>query len=549
MTDDTTTTDPDVVPSIPDSPDTGRQSTEVSRRQYLAGGAAALSNPALVGVQASMLPGGWGSDDTVTPLARSLPDVGVTHGGDGQPSWYIRYTAGSRDSLKDWVDADADRRIVREHPGLNGMTIRASHADVGIRVFFGRARPTSGLRERSYVDLIDRNITASLAEPIRRLDEPADWNWELSYAERFELLMRGQSRPASDGVAFDGDAEPSTMAQQQAALRADEVDVDTSTLTIGVIDTGIKPGAVYEDANGNTRILDASTSYITDETVGEDGIDAVHDGNDHGMWVSSCSAARAPTSNDANHEGYLPGASILAQKALNDDGEGSTADIAAAIEDAANEGCDVICLSLGSPFWSQQLDDALEYAVDQGTIPVAAVGNDRLGSTWPASPADSEWAISVSATTVAPPDERLVAYFANVGPDPGTADDSGGDSAGVVPDVAAPGMKTTALTPDGELTLSGTSMGAPNTLGAIGLLLASAGGLSYQDVRDRLETYHRPLPRVAVNEAHYGAPDVPRAIDQVEPEDPQSAAMTDEAERRSRSYEAMSDAHGGLLTR
>lgn len=519
-------------------------SHDLTRREFLSGtGSAAVSL-----VPGQMIAGFGGSDGVLTPLALSLPDAGVMHSSD-IPSWHIEYKEGSADSLREWVRSSDDRKIIREHSSKS-MTVKAPLTDVGVQtlgIFRQRTRLTDGLRTQSYVKTIDRNIRVSYADPIGVLQDQSVWGFDISTLDLIQMSIASTSTPSPDGVAFDGDASETTMDQHKSDLGADAVSVDSSDLTIGVIDTGVNGGAVFEDSTGTSRILDESKNFITGETVRDAGLDAIADGNHHGTWCASCIAARAPTTDQSHHEGYLPKASILGLKALDDEGSGSTSNIADAIEYATDKGCDAICLSLGSPMWSEQLNSSLKYAAENGTVPVAAAGNDRFGSTWTATPADSEWAIAVSASTVGSAEERQSAYFANIGPDPGTSDFSDGETSGAVPDLAAPGMKTTALLPSGTKTLSGTSMAGPNVVGVVGLLKAAEGGLSYQEVYDRLTNYHQPLPKIAENEAAYGAPDIERAINKTPPDKPQSEAMTDTAENRSTSYEGYSNASGGIL--
>jgi len=367
--------------------------------------------------------------------------------------------------------------------------------------------------------------------------------------------------PSTTGLATDTDAEEVTPAQVRQILNADTEAVeslDTSTVTVAVVDTGFNAaggdilGDRAEGDDYSPRLLAESKSMITDETVVDDGLDAIEDGNGHGSFVASQILGN-PT--DSDYQGLMPAANLLVVKALNKDGGGTMVDIANGIRYAAEQDVDVICMSLGSPQYGTDIAAALEYAVEQGAIPVAAAGNDRQGTRWVATPASSEQAIGVGATTGQPAEDALSAYFSNIGPHPGTTDLSEGATNGAEPAVAAPGMKIRAKVgqTNGSTTirtLSGTSMAAPLVAGVVGLLLASDSSLrgEYEDVRSRLRTHARPIPRAGSTEVGAGMVDADAAITETETGD-QTDEMTDEAFSRNEAYRGLSRQQGGFLVR
>ena len=141
---------------------------------------------------------------------------------------------------------------------------------------------------------------------------------------------------------------------------------------------------------------------------------------------------------------------------------GEVADIAEAIKFAADNGADVINLSLGGGGASRLLEEAIAYAYNKGVAIVAAAGNENLNAA--SYPARYPKVIGVTATDF----EDAKAPYANYG-------------AGV--DLAAPGGSTTnkilqnTINPStGEsvfVGFQGTSMAAPHVSGVAALIKAS----------------------------------------------------------------------------
>jgi subtilisin family serine protease len=187
---------------------------------------------------------------------------------------------------------------------------------------------------------------------------------------------------------------------------------------------------------------------------------------------------------------------------------------------------------------------------------VIAAGNNRSTpnpTPFVNSPGDMPTAITVAAGEARPPDKTRLGSFSAVGPDPGTADYSGGESSGVAPNIAAPGVKVTALVASetgttSETTLSGTSMAAPCVTGGLGLLLAGTDVEQKHDpVLTRLTDYARPAPKAGVEEAGAGWLSVESMIDEINPEQPQADARTDSAQARDESWRSLSSSYGASV--
>jgi subtilisin family serine protease len=164
-----------------------------------------------------------------------------------------------------------------------------------------------------------------------------------------------------------------------------------------------------------------------------------------------------------------PGAIIMPVRVLNEDGRGSTAQVAEGIRWAVAHGADVINMSLHTPTDTRVLREAVAHAIERGVVVVAAYGNE--GKNMPAAyPADYPNVISVMATDQN--DKR--ASFSNYGR-PGL--------------VAAPGVNIIST----YVTLrygigSGTSYAAPWVAGVAALVKDKDSSLRPDQVLKRIQS-------------------------------------------------------------
>jgi subtilisin family serine protease len=485
---------------------------------------------------------------SAAPVA-AAPGDRVTYGADSVPSWHVTVDKGELDTLESWANSSDDRALLRTHNESNYALVKAPEAAAG-QDLLGRV-VDHGLAAKSYVSAIRPNLEHGYAEPVTlenasAIDPPGGLVASVAG-------IRGGSY-AEDGIAFGEDVSESLPRDVRDVLGVDNVSATGAGATVAVIDTGVNTadGQVFGNGTSNSslRLLDASKDFIENETVSDNGTDAVADPEGHGTWVASATAANH--SNDA-FDGVAPDADVLALRALNADGSGSTGDIAAAIRYAADQDADVIQMSLGSPVYDAALTDAIEYAVEQNVSAITiAAGNSRMTTRWLASPADApvEGVTAVSASNTSANATSEVAYFANVGGDPGATDGSLGATAGEQVDVAAPGMEITVKAPStsgsiANSTLSGTSMAAPQVAGIAALGIDS--GASWTEdaaaFNERLRETARPIPNAAIAETGQGLAAADRLLDE-ETAGSQADAMRDAAAARDaywRSHAAWTD--------
>lgn len=240
---------------------------------------------------------------------------------------------------------------------------------------------------------------------------------------------------------------------EQSATRSGHGNDTSVNANIGIIDTGID--LKHPDLN-----VVSNVSFVS-------GITSGNDDNGHGTHVAGIAAAK---DNDIGVVGVAPGAKLWAIKVLNSAGFGTTADIIAGINYAADHAkeLDVINLSLTGKGVSPGSDAAIDRAVNKGLVVVVAAGNnheDASGFT----PANSPNAIAVSA--LADSDGKCggkgnpLSFRGGLIPDDSFAPFS---DWGPVVSIMAPGMNINSTYLNGGYRqLSGTSMAAPHVAGAV----------------------------------------------------------------------------------
>lgn len=211
---------------------------------------------------------------------------------------------------------------------------------------------------------------------------------------------------------------------------------------IAILDTGVDGN--HEDLSGNYFSVDAK--YDNDPMGHGTHCAGIAAGvTNNGIGIASLAGA-----------GKQPFVEITSIKVLSAGGMGTQKTIIAGIIEAADEGADIISLSLGGPSNSSRqkaYSQAVKYAHDQGAIVVSAAGNSNRDAK-DYAPANSDGMITVSAI-----DQNLVrAVFTN------TVNN-------VKQGIAAPGVAIFSTTPDNNYKVfSGTSMACPFVAGLLGVM-------------------------------------------------------------------------------
>ncbi|AHZ24124.1 serine protease (plasmid) [Haloferax mediterranei ATCC 33500] len=188
--------------------------------------------------------------------------------------------------------------------------------------------------------------------------------------------------------------------------------------------------------------------------------------NDDHTHGTHCAGTVAAVNNDQGVVGVAPEVTLHAVKALNGDGSGSGSDIAEGIRWAADQGYDVISMSIGATSSSSVIEDAVQYAYDKGVLLVGAAGNEGPCNDCVHYPGAYDEVIAVSSTN---PDDDL-SEFSSTGPEV---------------NIAAPGSDiTSTIIGGGYRAFSGTSMATPHVSGVGAVLMAN--GASNTEARERL---------------------------------------------------------------
>ena len=192
------------------------------------------------------------------------------------------------------------------------------------------------------------------------------------------------------------------------------------------------------------------------------GKDAVTDGscadqNGHGTHVAGIVAADGGADSKGIY-GIAPQSSLIIYRVCAANGSCWSDDVAVAIRTAADNGANIINLSLGSDSVSSLITDAVAYATDKGVLVVAAAGNDGPYTDSIDFPASLSGVVAVGALDSSKKIPDWSSRGINETTDPYTVQD--GDI-----EFAAPGVNVESTYPGGYAILSGTSMASPYVAG------------------------------------------------------------------------------------
>jgi len=387
----------------------------------------------------------------------------------------------------------SDRVLVRFRPEvdegyadglLRSYGFPAVHRIPGIGVY--SVRTAAGVSVGETLAMLRRNGDIELARPdyrARLADIPND-PYFLNY--QYNLRNRGGILDISPDIQ----PQMTAGADIKATTAWDVTKGDAGTV-IAIVDTGVD--MTHPDLV--SKLVSTGHDFANDD---DDATDDVW----HGTHVAGVAAA--DTNNAIGIAGVAWNCRILPVKVTDATGDGYYSWIIDGIIWAADQGADVINLSLGGNFPDPFLEDACKYAHDKGAVVVAAAGNDGIAMVlYPAAYDAYVLAVAASDYTDA------IADFSSFGPEV---------------DVAAPGVWILGPAPqwyvgDGFLPYlfaSGTSQAAPHVSGMAALIKSAKPDLPVDDIMKIIRYSADDINKTAFpgrdDHAGYGRVNMTRAL-------------------------------------
>ncbi len=346
--------------------------------------------------------------------------------------------------------------------------------------------------DRTYVLTIDETVDQDVASAAYQQLASVEYSQPGKVASIPQMQQAATTYKGGGGANAELVPNDPTYPDQWGLNNTGQAISETGTI-VGTPGADINMEAAWDIHTGDNSvilaIIDTGVDYDHPEFAGRTvaGFDFVNDdsdpADDNGHGTSCAGIAAAAGNNGAGVAGVNWNCQIMGVKVLNAFGSGSFADVAEGIEWAADNGANVISLSLGGGF-DQATEDAVNYAHDLDVVVVASRGNNNTSAA--SYPGSYDNAIAVGA--LSPCNDRKT---------PTTCDGEfwWGSSFGNDLDVMAPGTRihTTDITGSGGYDagdyfseFNGTSAACPFVAGIAALLRSSEPALTNQQIRDRM---------------------------------------------------------------
>ncbi len=244
-------------------------------------------------------------------------------------------------------------------------------------------------------------------------------------------------------------------------------------VVVAVIDTGV---STVEDLASSQFV--EGYNFVNDDKNAKD---------DHGHGTHVAGTIAQTTNNRKGVTGIAFNSKIMPLKVLNKNGFGNITDIAEAIKYAADNGANVINMSLGGGGRNQVMEDAVKYAQKKGVVIVAAAGNENRNKA--SYPAYYDGVVSVAS--YGPKGER--AFYSNYG-DGVRISAPGGDKK---VDESKGGILQNTIT--GYEWYQGTSMASPHVAGVAALIF----GEGVKDSKKVIDILYKSARKVDNDSKNY----------------------------------------------
>ncbi len=403
---------------------------------------------------------------------KKLPTITAQYRADDGPA----DAAAAKDTAATFAD-----KAFGAGPFRPGEVLLRENSDAELQALLARAQAAGG----TLLGLIRGNFgvrfsfpdAASMARFLRGSGQDPALNPELNYT----VTLPTQPDVPTDPYAPGGLAPFGSQALSYMGVPTDNADWGKG-ITVAMLDTGLSPGT--------PNILKGGPITQYDMTTGQSA-----PGVGHGdMVISLLTGANG-------EQGIVPASPIVSVRVLDSSGQGDVFGVTDGIYTAVDQGAKVLSLSLGTNQPSAMLLAAIDYALSQGVVVVAAAGNDGNGQiSYPAAYPGVVAVGSIDATG-----QR--ATFSNYGNQM---------------DLTAPGVGINTVTTDGNMSFSGTSASAPLVAGAIAGLLSTNSSMTGQQAVSLLVQYADAAGPVSSNSTaneFYGSGivDVGRVLNRTDP--------------------------------
>ncbi len=331
---------------------------------------------------------------------------------------------------------------------LTAFSVRTIHKVDALDVYQVRIPATASVEEMVFA--LGRNPDVEYAEPNFIAHIAAVTPNDPYFRYQYALRNTGQE------IGTDG-PKGTSGADIKAPEAWGETKGDGETI-IAIVDTGVD--LLHPDIQN--RILSSGRDFVNEDFDATD---------DHGHGTHVAGIAAADTDNGVGVAGIAWNCKILPVKVTDENGDSYYSWLIDGIKWAADNGADVINISLGGEDPSSALRDALRYAYEKGIVIAASAGNDDTSVAYPA--AYDAYCLAVAATDY---DDTRTSW----------------SNHGSEIDVAAPGERVLSLVPTwywGDDSPpygfgSGTSMSAPQIAGLAALIKSYKPWLKPGEIMD-----------------------------------------------------------------